>query len=233
MNIAAFRVDVVESVETVLTMRAIVGRAYRRTPVFSDTVRYLVLNPSWNVPHSIAVNDKLPLIRQDPGYLERYGYRLYRGWGANAARVDPDTVDWSRITARNFPYRLYQEPGPHNALGRIKFMFPNRFDVYLHDTPERQLFQRTTRTFSSGCIRVERPRDLAGYLLRGAPSWTPDRIDRVLAAGTETTVSLPEPVPIHIQYWTAWAEGDGTVHFRPDIYDRDDSLDRALREADG
>ncbi len=232
VNIAAFRVEVIEHVRPVLRMRAIVGRDYRQTPVFSDTMTYLVFNPSWTLPPGIAARDKLPLIREDPDYLRRGGYRLYAGHGADAPLVDPDTVDWSGMTAERFRrLRLWQAPGPTNALGRVKFMFPNRFDVYLHDTPERGLFARTVRDFSSGCIRLERPIELAAYLLADQEGWTGARIDEALARGEERTVRLSRAVPIHIQYWTAWTEADGTVHFREDLYGRDRDVLRALGEA--
>lgn len=152
-----------------------------------------------------------------------------RAPGAEAA---PAAVDWSSLGRRNFPYRFVQRPGPMNALGRVKFMFPNRFNVYLHDTPARGLFARGTRTFSSGCIRVEKANELAERLLvRPGSDWTAGSLQSALVTRRERTVPLPEPVPIHIQYWTAWAEPDGTVQFREDVYGRDrkliDALDRA------
>ncbi len=232
VNIAAFRVEVIEGVQPVLRLRSIVGRQYRETPVFSDTITYLVLNPSWHVPPNLAVSDKLPLFRENPELVREHGYRLFEGFGADAPEVDPDTVDWSAMTPGRFrQLRLWQAPGPHNALGRVKFMFPNRFDVYLHDTPERELFGRLTRDFSSGCIRVEQPLELADYLLRDSEAWSDARIQRTLESGRETSVPLPRSVPIHIQYWTAWTEADGEVHFRDDVYGRDRGLRRALGEA--
>lgn len=238
VNIAGFRVEVMDFIEPVLEMRAIVGKRYTQTPVFSDTVTYVVFNPIWNVPHSIAVTEIVPRARRDPGYLQREGFRIVSGWGADAREIDPGTIDWSAIRAGGFPYRIYQEPGPRNALGRVKFMFPNEHDVYLHDTPERRLFRQPVREFSHGCIRVEKPIELAVLLLRGNEEWSPQRIDRTIASGRETTVLLPEPLPIHIQYWTAWTEADGTVQFRDDIYGRDRVLAEALagldeREASG
>jgi murein L,D-transpeptidase YcbB/YkuD len=230
VNIAGFELRLIEQGEDVMRMRVVTGQPYRQTPVFSGDISYLVLNPYWNVPHSIAVRDKLPLIKQDPGYLAQQKMTLFRGWGADAQIVDPATVDWSSVTARNFPYRLRQDPGPQNALGRVKFMFPNKYNVYLHDTPSRSLFARAERTFSSGCIRLERPLDLARYLLADQPEWTEARIQAVLGTNVERSVSLRQPMPVHLQYWTAWAERDGTVHFRRDVYSRDEPLGRALSE---
>jgi murein L,D-transpeptidase YcbB/YkuD len=228
VNAADYRLEAVEGGETTLEMRAIVGRPYRQTPVFSDRISYMVFSPFWHVPHSLAVQDQLPLQRHDPGHLRRMGFRLFRGWGADAAEVDPDSVDWSRVTAKGFPYRLRQDPGPLNALGAVKFMFPNPYNVYLHDTPARELFQRQARSFSSGCIRVEKARELALWLLRGESAWTPERVDRAMAAGREETARPSRPVPVHLLYWTAWAEEDGTIQFRPDIYDRDAPVAKAM-----
>ncbi|MBE0425069.1 MAG: L,D-transpeptidase family protein [Nitrospirae bacterium] len=137
---------------------------YRRTPVFSDKITYLVLNPYWHIPPKIAVQDKLPLIQKNPDYLEKEKIRVFQGWGAESKEIDPKSVNWSQVTEKSFPYRLRQEPGSHNALGRIKFMFPNKYNVYLHDTPSKELFLKTERTLSSGCIRIEKPIELAEYL---------------------------------------------------------------------
>lgn len=230
VNAADFDLDVVEGGEVVLSTRAIVGRPYRKTPVMSDRITYLVFSPFWHVPHSLAVQDQLPLQKRDPAYFRRMGFRLFRGRGADAAEVDPDSVDWSAVSAGSFPYRLRQDPGPANALGGVKFMFPNRFSVYLHDTPARELFARRGRSFSSGCIRVEEAAELAAGLLRDDPAWTPEAIRAAMEAGAERTVSLPEPVPVHLLYWTAFA-GGGTVQFRPDVYGRDDAVRAALEEA--
>jgi murein L,D-transpeptidase YcbB/YkuD len=229
VNIAGFDLDVVDAGEVVLTMRAVVGRTYRRTPVFSGAMTYLVLAPYWHVPRNLAVQDQLPLIRRNPQHFAAQGIRVFQGSGADAVEVDPSTVDWASVTARDFPYRLRQDPGPRNALGQVKFMFPNRFNVYLHDTPARELFDRPQRDFSSGCIRIEKPLELAAYLLAGTP-WTPDRIRGAVQAWREQTVPLPQPIPVHILYWTAWAGADGTLHFRRDIYERDTTLASALRE---
>lgn len=228
VNAADFRLEAVEDGEAALTMRAIVGRPYRQTPVFSDRISYMVFSPYWHVPHSLAVSDQLPLQKKDPSYFRRMGFRLFRGWGADAAEVDPGTVDWSSMTPRNFGFRLRQDPGPQNFLGAVKFMFPNPWNVYLHDTPSRELFGRTARSFSSGCIRLEEPRELALWLLRGQSEWTPSRVDRAMRAGREETARIPRPVPVHLLYWTAFVDADGTVQFRPDVYGRDAPVARAL-----
>jgi len=230
VNIADYSLAVVEDDYPVISMKVVVGRDYRRTPVFSDRIRYLVLNPYWTVPHSIAVKDILPKAKKDPGYLEKEHIRVFSGWDEDSPELDPNTVDWSALTRNNFRYRLRQDPGPHNALGRIKFMFPNKFNVYLHDTNNIALFKKTDRSLSSGCIRVEKPFDLAVYLLKNQPGWTPGLIDEIIAAGKTKTVVLSTPVAVHIKYWTAWVDETMTVHFRKDVYDRDVTLRKALDE---
>lgn len=229
VNIAGFELDVVEEGRTLLSMRAIVGRAYRRTPVFSDRMTYLVLNPCWHVPANLATQDILPQIRRDPGYLAAHGMRVFGGWGSQEREIDPRSIDWSRVSAADFPYRLRQDPGTGNALGRVKFMFPNKFNVYLHDTPAQDLFAKSERTFSSGCIRIQKPIDLAEYVLRGDSQWTREKILGAINSGIERTVRLPAPIPVHLLYWTAWADEDGSIQFRTDVYERDGLLLAALR----
>lgn len=228
VNVAGFYLEVVERGETTLAMDVIVGQPYRRTPVFSDRMTYLVLSPYWHVPHSIASKDKLPLIKKDVGYLAKMGYSVFQGWGPNAQIADPTALDWASLSASNFPYRLRQDPGPQNALGKVKFMFPNKFNVYLHDTPQRELFSRAERSFSSGCIRLSQPLELAAHLLRDQPRWTPERIAQAASQKQETVVQFTQPMPVHLQYWTAWSTPSGEIHFRRDIYERDVRLAKAL-----
>ncbi len=230
VNIAGFELEVVEDGRKRLDMRVVVGTPYRRTPVFSGRISYVVLNPYWEVPPKIAVQDKLPLIKANPNYLRDQRFEVLQGWGAAERVVDPSTVDWSKITARNFPYRLRQLPGATNALGRIKFMFPNPFSVYLHDTPTRDLFAKESRSFSSGCIRLDRPLDLAEYLLADA-GWTRTALQTAIASGRQLTIPLKTQVPVHLLYWTVWTADDGTVEFRKDIYDRDSAVLRELQAA--
>jgi len=230
INIANFELDVFENSQSVMIMRIVVGRPYRRTPVFSDKMTYLVLSPYWHVPPSIAVQDILPEVRKNPDYLAKKNMKVFQGWGAETKEIDPKTIAWSTVTGKNFNYRFRQEPGPANALGRVKFMFPNKFNVYLHDTPARELFAKTERSFSSGCIRIEKPIELAEYVLRGDPKWTGENIVAATYRRVEQTVRLPEPILVHLLYWTAWVNEDGTIHFRNDIYGRDKLLDEAVRE---
>lgn len=228
VNLADFNLKVVDGEKTIHDARVIVGLPYRRTPIFSDRMSYLEFNPYWHVPPSIARRDLLPKIQADSGYLAKNGFTLFSDWSAGAIVLDPRSVDWSAVTQQNFGYKIRQDPGDGNALGRVKFMFPNRFDVYLHDTPTKSLFARAERSFSSGCIRVMDPMRLAEIVLEGVPGWTRERIDKIVESGERTVVSLPEPLPIHLSYLTAWVNKDGAVHFRSDIYDRDTVLAQAL-----
>jgi murein L,D-transpeptidase YcbB/YkuD len=233
VNVADFRVAVHEPEGDILSMEAVVGRAYRQTPDFSGKLSTITLNPAWNVPPKLAREDILPKIRKDPGYLQRMGFRVFAGWSDGAAEIDPATIDWSGVTEDNLSYKFRQDPGPHNALGRIMFLFPNKFDVYMHDTPERWLFGRTVRDFSSGCIRIERPLDLAAYLLRDGPDWTREKIEEAIDSGETQAIRIREPIAVHVLYWTTWIGDDGRVQFRRDIYLRDAALDRALDERAG
>ncbi len=228
VNMASFTLCVFDNGNPTMHMRVIVGKGYRRTPVFSSRMTYLVLCPYWHVPPSIAVEDKLPLIKNDPDYLVKQNMRVFQGWGADAKEIALKSIVWDHITPANFPYRLRQDPGPTNALGRVKFMFPNRFNVYMHDTPSQELFQKSRRTFSSGCIRIQKPLELAAYLLKGDPRWDRQAIEDQVAQNTEKTIILPTPFDIHLLYWTAFVEQDGTIHFRDDVYGRDGRLEKAL-----
>ncbi len=230
VNIAGFSMEVVREGEVVTTQRVIVGRDYRQTPVFAGRMTYLVLNPSWEVPNSIATRDILPQVRNDPAYLERMGFQVLQGWGAAQREIDAQSVDWQTVSARGFPYRFRQRPGPLNALGQVKFMFPNQYAVYLHDTPARDLFDRTERAFSSGCIRVERPMELTRLVLDDA-RWDNAAISRVLDERRERTVTLARPWSVYLQYMTAWVDDDGVVNLRRDLYDRDTRVANALESA--
>lgn len=229
VNIAAFDLAVVHKGATALSMRVVVGRTYRQTPVFASRIERVELNPYWNVPVSIARKDILPHILADPNYLGGHNFEVFTSWGPDAKKVDPRSVDWRNVAARGFPYKLRQKPGPENALGRFRFFFPNPFDVYLHDTPSRELFERETRTFSSGCIRLEKARALALYLLNDDPAWTPEAVDEGVQSGVNQSIPLARSVPVVVNYATAWVDDEGVLQFRPDIYGRDATLAGAFR----
>lgn len=230
VNIANFALDVVENNHTILAMRVVVGKPFWHTPVFSEKMTYIVLNPLWNVPKSIAVEEIIPKIQKNPDYLIKQNLKILKDWGENAEEIDPDTIEWSSLYPQNFKYRFRQDPGPMNPLGKIKFMFPNEFGVYLHDTPSKRLFSKSVRIFSHGCIRLEKPIDLAEYLLKGNPIWTREKILAEIKTGKEQKIRIPEPIDIHIIYLTAWVDDKGLIHFRDDIYGRDKRLDKSLRE---
>jgi len=228
VNTADFRIEVIENEQTLKTIRAIVGKRNRPTPMLSRKMIYLELNPYWNIPHKIALNDILPCIKKDPDYLMDKGIRIFENWTADAKELNPESIDWARIRKDNFIYKLRQDPKSSNALGRVKFIFPNEFSIYLHDTPARELFGRTKRAFSSGCIRVEKPLELAAYLLSDNPKWDLQGLIAAVDSKKNRAISLPAPINIHILYWTAWVDNDGITQFREDIYGRDRQLKMAL-----
>ncbi len=227
INIAGFMAYLVMEGRVVWEARSIVGRQYRKTPVFRDEISYVQFNPSWTVPPGILRKDILPGARRSASFIRKSGLTLI---DRDGRRVDPGSVDWSRASARSFPYRVVQFPGPRNALGRVKFGFPNRYLVYMHDTPKRGLFARAERTFSSGCVRIDNPLDFAQCLLERQPGWSRERIDRVVATGKTRTVHLDRPLPVLLLYWTAWVDWDGQVNFRRDIYQRDGRVLAALND---
>jgi len=218
VNTAGFRLTVAEKNKHVFDMRIIVGRDYRSTPTFNGNISHMILNPYWNVPASIALKDLLPKQQSDATYFTSAGFKVYPGNNHSAEAIDPETINWHGIR-KGFPYFLRQDPGKNNALGRIKFMFPNSFDIYLHDTPSKSLFQRDIRTFSSGCIRLEKPLELAAFALDKQD--LPDKFLADMESGQTTTMHLPKPLPIYLVYITAWIDEQEKVHFSPDIYNRD------------
>ncbi len=195
----------------------------RRTPEFSHMMTHMVINPTWNVPRSIAVKEYLPALRR--------GGARHLQVHSRSGRVNPDAIDFSRYTASTFPFSLKQAPGPQNALGRVKFMFPNRWNIYLHDTPSRSLFERDVRAFSHGCVRVERPLDLAYHLLAPQTATPEADFTRILNTGQERRVNLDTPVGVHLVYWSAWVTPTGRANYRGDPYGRDARVIDALRAA--
>ena len=227
VNLPSFHLELIEKGERTLDMRVIVGRLVRPTPAFVGSMTYLVLNPYWEVPRNLAVLDLLPQIQADGDYLGKNGIKVFTAPGGTL--LNPAVIDWQQLGPGTFPYHLRQDPGPKNALGRIKFMFPNRYSIYLHDTPTPKLFEREERSFSSGCIRIEKPFALAQLLLRGTPLASSGALEEVLQNTNNQTVLLPTPVPVYLLYFTAWVEADGTLNFRNDLYKRDHRLAAALQ----
>jgi L,D-transpeptidase YcbB len=225
VNVAAYYAYYMKHGEIVWQGRTMVGKPYRQTPLFKAEMTYLVFNPTWTVPPTILAEDYLPALRRNPGYLNSKGLKVVD----RAGRViNPSQIDWAQYSPKHSPYMLRQDPGPKNALGRVKFMFPNDHAVYLHDTPSKSLFSRTDRAFSSGCIRVENALELAKLVLNGEGEWDQKAIDRALRSGKTRNVFLHEPIPVFLLYWTAWVGADGRVNFRHDLYDRDKVVQREL-----
>ncbi|HSQ69261.1 MAG TPA: L,D-transpeptidase family protein [Steroidobacteraceae bacterium] len=225
VDIAGFEVSYRRDDEVLWSSRAIVGRPYRETPVFKAEIDHVVFNPTWTIPPGILAKDKLPVIKRDPGYLERNNIRVI---DRNGRRVSPYSVNWQRYSGSAIPYQLVQDPGPANALGLVKIMFPNPYLVYLHDTPSKELFERDTRTFSSGCIRVQKAFELAEIVLGDAGRWNQQSMAEVVASRRTQTVWLERKVPVLLLYWTAQPLADGRTAFRKDIYGRDPPLLAAL-----
>jgi murein L,D-transpeptidase YcbB/YkuD len=216
VNIADYTMDLLDGRDTLIHMRTIVGRNFRRTPVFDAKMTYLVFSPTWTVPPGILRNDVLPAVAKDVGYLAKNNMIIIDRSGST---VSPSAIDWQKARTGSFPYTIRQQPGDNNALGRVKFMFPNRHSVYLHDTPAKNLFERDERMFSSGCIRIEKPFELARILLNDSLNWGNEQIRAAMSRNTEQTVVLRRPVNVYIYYLTAW----GGDHFRKDVYGRDES----------
>ncbi|MBM3422576.1 MAG: L,D-transpeptidase family protein [Chlorobi bacterium] len=224
VNIPAFTLQYVENGRIRWATRVIVGQPYRKTPVFKADMQYIVFNPQWVIPPTILAKDALPAIRRNRSYLDKKRLQVI---DSNGRAVNPASINWSQYTGSNFPYRLQQSAGDHGALGRIKFMMPNKHIIYLHDTPTKDLFEKSSRTFSSGCIRVENPLELAEFVLQDSAKWSRSAIESAIASGKTSTVWLPRRIPVFLLYLTAVAEGD-SVLFRQDVYSRDSRLLNAL-----
>ena len=226
VNIANFFLTAVKNNETILEMPVIVGKSQHQTPVFSDNIRYLDFNPFWNVTTSIARNEELPALRENPNHLVERNIRLFSSWKEDAIELDSTTIEWDTITRTQMSrYKLRQDPGPWNALGRVKFVFPNHHSVYLHDTPTRELFSHSHRSFSHGCIRVSRPLALALFALEMEdPLWSSRKIEAIVTSGERKVIALSTPLPIHITYQTVWLDNQGIIHFNSDLYNRDARL---------
>ena len=222
VNIPYFHLVARESGRPVMDIRVVVGKPGNNTPIFSEDMESVVFSPYWNIPDTIAESETAPAVARDPDYLARQGIEILRVSAAGAETVNPADVKWDSAHAmKGLVFR--QKPGDRNALGRVKFLFPNRHNVYLHDTPADSLFEKPGRAFSHGCIRVEEPETLAKYVLKDSPEWDDESIFAAMRSGVEKHVKLKKKIPVHIAYFTAWVDDNGGLHFQPDIYgyDRD------------
>jgi murein L,D-transpeptidase YcbB/YkuD len=218
VNVPHFHLVALEQGAPVMDIRVVVGKPGNNTPLFSDEMETVVFSPYWNIPDSIAQGETLPAIARDPSFLARQNIEIMRTSGGE--RVDPAEVDWDDPEALK-GYAFRQRPGSGNALGHVKFLFPNAHNVYLHDTPADKLFGKPTRAFSHGCVRVEEPEVLAKYVLRDYPEWDEPAIFAAMNSGVEKHVKLKRKIPVHIVYFTAWVDPNGGLHFQPDIYGYD------------
>ncbi|RCS23120.1 murein L,D-transpeptidase [Phyllobacterium salinisoli] len=223
VNIPAAQIEAAENGRVMQRHTAVVGKIDRQTPILVSKIHEVILNPYWTAPKSIIQKDIIPLMRKDPTYLTRNKIRLYNGQGQEVA---PEMIDWSTDEAVNLMFR--QDPGKINAMSSTKINFHNSHAVYMHDTPQKTLFNNLMRFDSSGCVRVQNVRDLDVWLLKNTPGWDRQTIEATIKSGVNTPIQVADPVPVHFIYVTAWSTGDGVVHFRDDIYQRDGASELAL-----
>ena len=221
VNIAGAELTYVDRGQVQAHVRTVVGRTDRPTPELDSEINRLEFNPFWTVPSKIARVDLLPKVQSNPGFFAEHNIRVYTSWVEDANEIDPSTVDWFSPEAKAMRYRLKQDPGPENALGPVKLLFPNQYDVYIHGTPHQELFVKPARYFSSGCVRVKEPLDLAAMVLSDDPVWDRAKIDATVAGGRNTSVPLQRPLPVHLDYRTVWVDAEGLLQIRDDIYRRD------------
>ena len=226
VDIAGFRAIDYKGIIEYWQSKVQVGKPFRKTPAFKSKIKYIVFNPTWTVPPTILEKDILPKVKKNPNYLSKMKISVIDRKGKI---VDPNSINWSKYK-KNVPFTLRQEPGPHNALGRMKFIFPNKHFIYLHDTPSRSLFGRQDRAFSSGCIRVEKDMELAELLLDNPEKWNRESIQKLLDTEKTTRVNLPKPKPIMLVYATIWFDENDSIIFRKDVYGRDHAVLEGLKE---
>lgn len=224
VNIPEFKLHVYEHDSMMWECNVVVGSITNQTVIFNDNMRYVVFSPYWNIPSSIIAKEILPAAKRNANYISSHNMEVVAGGKV----ISPSSVNWSNYSGYGFPYAIRQKPGPNNSLGRVKFLFPNNYSIYLHDTPAKSLFNEPARAFSHGCIRVGEPVKLAEYLLRNDSLWTPEKISAAMNSNKETTVTLKTPVPVFIAYFTAWVDRKGRLNFRKDIYGHDARLAKVL-----
>lgn len=227
VNIPEFKMHVFEKSTEIFNMKVIVGKSGAYTPIFSDQIEKIVINPSWIVPTNIAVSELLPLIKKDTSILSKQNIEIFTDYSFNTM-IKPDSIDWLNLDSHNFNYILKQKPNFYNPLGHIKFLFPNEYDIYLHDTPSDYLFEESERNFSHGCIRIEDPVWLAAYLLKDEPDWNKKKLYEAIYRQEEKNILLKKKLPVFILYFTTWVDEKGAIHFLKDIYDHDKQLKAIL-----
>ena len=220
VNIPEYRLEMVRDGRREVEMRVVVGSRNDPTPSFNDEIEYLVFNPYWYVPRRIALEELVPKAAENQGYLTRQNYEVLSQWNP----VDESLIDWAAIDSGNFDYRIRQQPGPGNALGAVKFLFPNSMNIYMHDSPARSLYDRPVRAFSHGCIRLENPAALAEALLSRQGEWDADRVEHLMSPGSRRQINLKQSVPVYLTYITAKVTDSGELALFDDIYGRDRTL---------
>jgi L,D-transpeptidase YcbB len=223
VNIPEFKLHIYENNKEVWATNVVVGQTARRTSIFKGNMSQIILNPYWGVPTSIGNTEILAHLKKNPNYLAQNNMEVFSG----DKEVNPDDINWNQYT-NSVPYNFRQKPGEDNALGKMKFMFPNNYHIYLHDTPSKHLFESTNRAFSHGCIRVENPLKLANYLLRNNPEWNPDKVNETLQTDEQIGIRLKPTVPVYIAYFTAWVDVNGQMNFRKDLYHLDEQLSKEV-----
>ena len=228
VDIPDFSMKVIEDGKTALQMKTVVGKTKHPTPTFSGRMSTIELNPHWNVPVSIIRNEIVPETKRDPSYIARHRIKIYQDWRHKSQEILPEDIEWDKINAQKFSYRLVQDPGAHNSLGRVKFLFPNVHDIYMHDTPSRSLFKRKERAFSHGCIRLEHPVDLAEHLLKDDHHWNRKQIQKMIGTGKHTRIALKNPIPVYITYFLVEVDDSGYPYFRKDFYEYNRLLEKEM-----
>jgi L,D-transpeptidase YcbB len=218
VNVPEYMLRAYKNNRETLRMRVVLGAEFTPTPVFHDTLKYIVFSPTWAVPKSILAEEFLPKLREDPGHFDPARFRFFR----DGEEIDPLEEDWEHDDLDIGAYSVVENPGDANSLGQVKFIMPNDFSIYLHDTPADHLFSREDRALSHGCIRLERPEDFAAYLLKGQQGWNEKKIAEAMKSEKPLQVDLEKDYPVYIVYRTAWVDNDGKVNFRDDIYGHDE-----------
>lgn len=228
INLAGFELQGVENNQVTLRSNIIVGADYRETPVFTANMTEVKFNPSWTVPHNLAVKDKLPKIKENPSYVRNNNFVLTQTVNGKTQVVDANSVNWSNVNSSNFNYTLRQTPGDHNALGKIRFTIDSPFSIYLHSTPDKHLFDYPIRTFSSGCIRVQKVAELGAFAMN-SPDWPVSRMQQEMQGNETRVIKMPRSIPVYLNYLTVWTDENGVTHFMPDVYDQDRLVLQAMK----
>ena len=212
-----------ENEKQVWATNVVVGKVVTKTSIFKGNLSQIILNPYWGIPTSIVRNEILPKLKENSNYLEDNNMEAFAGKNV----INANSINWNKYE-NSVPFDFRQKPGKDNALGKMKFMFPNNYHIYLHDTPSKSHFGDTKRAFSHGCIRVENPKKLAMYLLKNQPVWNEQKVDKVLTTDKQTGIKVNPSIPVYIAYFTAWVDVNGQLNFRHDLYDLDSKLSREV-----